>query len=207
MVVNAVYYLAAYPALVDMLREDVQTAISETNGQFTHISLASMKKLDSFLKEVTRYHAITASVFQRKVLKRFTLSNGQEIPKGEQLEIAAVGVNFDETIHENPETFDALRYYKLRQATSVGLTETKVKEPTHNQFVSVGRSSLTFGYGRFACPGRFLAANEIKMIIADLILHFQIKNSGQIDGRYPNLKIGTLVGTPYSQQYPLIDYS
>jgi cytochrome P450 len=60
----------------------------------------------------------------------------------------------------------------------------------HNQFVSVSPNSLTFGYGRHACPGRFFAANEIKMIVARAVLTWDVRNVGGLGGRYPNLEIG-----------------
>ena len=33
-------------------------------------------------------------------------------------------------------------------------------------------TSLHFGHGKYSCPGRFFAANEIKMILAHLLLNF-----------------------------------
>jgi cytochrome P450 len=49
---------------------------------------------------------------------------------------------------------------------------------------------LAFGYGRHACPGRFFAANEIKMILARLVLDFDIKMPGDVTERYPQIAIG-----------------
>lgn len=71
---------------------------------------------------------------------------------------------------------------------------TKAAEVVANsQFVSVGSSSLTFGYGRHACPGRFFAVNEIKMIMATALLHYDMKNVAGQTGRYKNRQIGAQV--------------
>lgn len=34
---------------------------------------------------------------------------------------------------------------------------------------------MTFGHGRFACPGRFFASNESKVVLAELLLTYDIK--------------------------------
>lgn len=137
--------------------------------------------------------------FERKVLKPFTFSNGQTIPAGVIIQVPSGGVNFDDTIFEDPETFDAMRYYNLRQAKDAAESGVRAAEVVANsQFVSVGTSSLTFGYGRHACPGRFFAANEIKMVIATMLLHYDMK---MVDGqteRHKNLSFGAQVRTSYS---------
>ncbi|KAB8264189.1 hypothetical protein BDV32DRAFT_118232 [Aspergillus pseudonomiae] len=34
--------------------------------------------------------------------------------------------------------------------------------------------NLAFGHGKFACPGRFYAVNEMKMILACMLICFEI---------------------------------
>ena len=132
---------------------------------------------------------LTAS-FQRKVLKSFTLSNGQVIPAGLIIEIPAVAFNSDPSIFPKAVEFDPLRFYKLRtQAKDEG----SVEKAANNQFVSVNQSSLTFGYGRHACPGRFFAANEIKVILTHAILRYDVKLVDSETKRYPNMEFAHMV--------------
>ncbi|CAG9942697.1 unnamed protein product [Clonostachys rosea f. rosea IK726] len=188
---NSLYTLAAMPEIAPMLREDVQQALAASDGVFTSLAMQNMKKLDSFLREVLRYYPISTTSFQRKVLKPFTLSNGTTIPAGIIIEIPAAGVSGDPSIFPDPEVFDALRFYKLRQSKSKAESGAKAAETVANsQFVSVSASSLTFGYGKHACPGRFFAANEIKMILATILLHYDIKLPDGVTERYPNLEMG-----------------
>jgi cytochrome P450 len=132
---------------------------------------------------------LTAS-FQRKVLKPFTLSNGQVIPAGLTIEIPAVAVNSDSYIFPHADEFDPLRFYRLRTQAK---DERSVEKAANNQFVSVNQSSLTFGYGRHACPGRFFAANEIKMILAHALLRYDVKLVGSETKRYPNMEFAHMV--------------
>ncbi|KAF4813289.1 Cytochrome P450 monooxygenase ATR2 [Colletotrichum tropicale] len=191
---NAFYTLAAMPELIPILREDVQQALAESNGVFTSLAMQNMKKLDSFLKETMRFYALGSTSFTRKVLKTFTLSNGQVIPKGSIIEIPMIGINNDDEYFPDHDKFDALRFYKLRQAKTEQETGTKQAEVVAlNQFVSVGGpTSLTFGFGRHACPGRFFAVNEIKMIMATTLANYDIKMVEGSTERYKNLDFGSV---------------
>lgn len=90
----------------------------------------------------------------------------------------AVGINNDPEVllsDTDPNTFDGLRYYKMRERMSKdGLSQSEVAGK--HQFVSVSTASLMFGYGRHACPGRFFAGNEIKLILVKLLQRFDIKS-------------------------------
>lgn len=124
------------------------------------------------------------------MLQPFTLSNGQFIPAGVTIEVPTVAVNADSNVFEDAEKFDALRFYRVRQqAKETGSAEGAAL----NQFVSVSQSSLTFGYGRHACPGRFFAANELKMVMANALLKYDIKNADGRKERYPNIEFGHMV--------------
>ncbi|KAK2016757.1 cytochrome P450 [Colletotrichum eremochloae] len=191
---NTLYTLAAMPEFVPVLREDVQQALAGANGVFTSSAMQNMKKLDSFIKECMRYHTMGFSSFQRKVLKTFALSNGQVIPAGCIIEVPAIGIYNDNEFFPDADKFDPLRFYKMRQSKTEQTTGSKQAEVVANaQFVSVSQTSLTFGYGRHACPGRFFAVNEIKMILATLLLNYDVKNVEGVKERYPNFVSGAMV--------------
>lgn len=182
---NAFYDLAVMPELAAELREEARVALAENNGVFTSNALQSMKKMDSFLKETLRLHPATMASFQRKVLQTFTLSSGQVIPAGVTIEIPAVAINSDPEVFPNADRMDALRFYRLRQDAK---ERGSVEAAALNQFVSVSQNSLTFGFGRHACPGRFFAANEIKMILANCLILYEFKNVEGSAKRYPNIE-------------------
>lgn len=80
--------------------------------------------------------------------------------------------------------FDGLRYYKkgLEQADGESAKESAGK----HQFVSISKKSLMFGYGKHACPGRFFAGNEIKLILVKLLENFDVRLEG--GERYKNIE-------------------
>ncbi|KKK25809.1 hypothetical protein AOCH_002420 [Aspergillus ochraceoroseus] len=166
-VTQCLYDLAAYPEYIPMLREEMEQAPRDPQGHFSKESLASMMKLDSFIKESQRISAPDLSTFQRAATADLTLSDGTFIPKGTKIECATSSIHMDPVHYENPNQFDGLRYYRARQVSG---------EENKHMYVSVGKHDLSFGYGRHACPGRFLGHVNIKLLMAEIILHYDIKN-------------------------------
>lgn len=196
--INAFYTLAAQPAnIIPQLRDEIRAILKEHKGEFTTPALQKMEKLDSFLREVMRVYPMSLSTFQRKVHRPFTLSNGQRIPAGVIIEIPAHSIVHDPERFERPEEFDAFRHYRARHGDGE-----KKKAPgagaaggaaAHEQMVSTSLNNLPFGYGRQACPGRFFAANEIKMIVARAILDYEIQLADGATERYPNIEYNEAV--------------
>ncbi|KAH7353186.1 hypothetical protein BKA66DRAFT_383102, partial [Pyrenochaeta sp. MPI-SDFR-AT-0127] len=51
-----------------------------------------------------------------------------------------------------------------------------------------------FGYGHHTCPGRFLAANKVKMIIARLSLDYDLKMpDNEMQERYQQIEFGPFI--------------
>ncbi|EXJ93891.1 hypothetical protein A1O1_02284 [Capronia coronata CBS 617.96] len=48
-------------------------------------------------------------------------------------------------------------------------------DQAHLQFIATSPTYLGFGHGRHACPGRFFAANELKLLIAYLVMRYDIQ--------------------------------
>ncbi|KAJ4416761.1 hypothetical protein N0V82_006572 [Gnomoniopsis sp. IMI 355080] len=184
---NAFYCLAVMPEVRAELREEVRTVLKEY-GTFTTAALQKMKKLDSFMREVMRVYPLSWGTFQRKVHKDVVLSNGQVLPAGCVIEVASYNSAHDPELVSNPKEFDPYRSYRQREQQELqGMQHAAAAAA--NQMVSVSTTSLTFGYGRHSCPGRFFAANEIKMIIGRAVLDYEFKNVDGSMERYPNLLI------------------
>lgn len=117
-------------------------------------------------------------------LRPLTLKNGLHIPKATKMEIATAAIHSDETHFYDAQTFDGLRFYKMRQRYA--------DEESKHQYISTGKSDLAWGYGRHACPGRFLADIEIKLVLTEFLMRFEVKNPvGQ--PRHANIEFETSV--------------
>lgn len=88
------------------------------------------------------------------------------IPANTTIGIPTQAISMDPKIYDNPTKFDGFRFEKLRQ---------NPEQSGKAQYAASNHSSMSFGYGRHACPGRFFAANEIKAIMAYLLQNYDMK--------------------------------
>lgn len=114
-----------------------------------------------------------------------TLSNGLRIPKGARIVLPTAAINMDQQFFTDPETFDGLRYYRLRTATE--------EARNTNQMVTVGKKDLTWGYGRHACPGRYIAEVVMKLLVIEFLMRYEIGLPDDVTERPKNIEFEGLV--------------
>lgn len=159
--------LAAHPEYLDPLRAEIKQVISEEpDGVLSKTAMPKLKKLDSFMKESQRMNPFSSTGFSRKILKSTHLHDGTIFPPGITVTVPVSQISMDPSIYADPETFDGFRFAKLRE---------KKGDESKWQYVSTNKDSLNWGHGVHACPGRFFASNEIKVILCHLILNYDIK--------------------------------
>ena len=111
----------------------------------------------------------SSDLMDRIAMKDFTFSDGTTVPAGATV-TAMLNNQTSEEFYENPTEFDGFRFVKMReQAIASGRPEKKF------DIISTGIESLPFGHGRHACPGRYFAAAELKMMLAHLVVGYDIR--------------------------------
>ncbi|KAF3068388.1 Ent-kaurene oxidase [Daldinia childiae] len=183
------YDLVVRPHIIDELREEIKTVLARHDGVTTSHALFEMKLLDSVMKESQRMNPANLVRFTRYVQKPVTLSDGTHLPAGYLIEAPHALAVMDPELYHNPEEFDAHRFLNLRNGTTEDTLGYKNKE--QYQFVTVTKDFMHFGYGRHSCPGRFFAANEIKLILARILLEYDLKMPEGLTERYANINMGT----------------
>ncbi|KAL1741423.1 cytochrome P450, partial [Schizophyllum fasciatum] len=164
---HSLFWLAAQPEHIGPLRAEVEYVVSRQG--WTKAGLQAMHKIDSFLREVGRTTDAGCFVLNRKVTKPggYTFSDGTTVPQGTHVAAALHPSHLDPAVYADPHVFDGFRYSRLRE-----------KEPTKYRLVSTDYNYLQFGYGQHACPGRFFAANELKAMLAHVVLHYDVQLEG-----------------------------
>ncbi|KAF9344275.1 hypothetical protein BGX26_004582 [Mortierella sp. AD094] len=176
---NLCYYLAAYPEYMQPLwdeqeevldqitrereqtrqkqLEDSQVASREAftgteldpvkDRDFSASALKRMVKMDSFVREVFRFRAERLSLVHA-ARERVTFSNGMTISKGANVIVNIYSLHRATDLQgEDPSEFRPWRFVgKAKSATKASV------------------DYLPFGMGKHACPGRFLAIQEIKTV-------------------------------------------
>ncbi|KAI9441480.1 cytochrome P450 [Lactarius indigo] len=160
---KVLFHLLSNPAYVEPLRHEVETAVAEEG--WTKAGMDKMHKIDSFVRESQRVDNILSLV--RVALRPFTFSNGVTIPAGTLIAAPSAAVHMDGDIYPNPDEFDGFRFAKLREHNRVGVAGHKA--------TSASAEYLTFGYGRHACPGRFFAVNEVKALLAHILITYDVR--------------------------------
>jgi cytochrome P450 len=103
---------------------------------------------------------------RRVALSELELSDGTRIHKGGHLAVATERMR-DPAVYSDPERWDGYRFLNMRQ-------NTPGKEYAA-QLVSTGADHLGFGHGEHACPGRFFAANEVKIALVHILLMYDFR--------------------------------
>ena len=183
---NCVFDLASHPEIADELREEVARAIQ--NYGWTKQALDGLWKIDSFMTESQRLSPIasctwvvprfeifpvvlTTSLAQmtRAVTRDFAFSDGTVVPRGSWVLVPMYAMYTDDDYFPNAEEFDAFRFSRLREQAG---------QENRHQFVTTSTTHLNFGHGKHACPGRFFASQEIKLLLAHMLLNYDVKLAG-----------------------------
>ncbi|KAG0337816.1 hypothetical protein BG000_004914 [Podila horticola] len=169
---NLLYYLAAFPQYQDQLfaeqqevldgeqreREELRKKRLEAGEEIgedldpahdrdlTAAAIKKMVHMDSFVREVFRYRTERLTLTHR-ARKDVTLSNGMVIYKGNN---AIINMK---SAHQSPDQGEDVA--EFRPWRFVGKPKAATK---------AGNDFLPFGMGRHACPGRFLAIQELKTV-------------------------------------------
>lgn len=147
------------------LREEVETVLAASNGKWTKAAIAQMVRADSVCRETLRINSFGGRSIIRSVMTDgVKTEDGILLPKGSLVSCLSYSAQTDDTVFEDPFVFDPFRFSRIREA-----------DPAANvSLVSTGPTFLPFGHGRHACPGRFLLDFELKMIIAHLVMNYDL---------------------------------
>ncbi|GJJ70493.1 hypothetical protein EMPS_02842 [Entomortierella parvispora] len=169
---NLMFYLAAYPQYIETLYEEQKEVLDQIQkerealrqellakgeaigddldpNEDRFLSAAAIKRMvhmDSFVREVFRCRAECLTLGHR-ARKDVTLSNGMVISKG----VTAI-INM-KSAHQSPNQGEDVT--EFRPWRFVGKPKAATK---------AAADFLPFGMGKHACPGRFLAIQELKTI-------------------------------------------
>ncbi|KAK4174301.1 cytochrome P450 [Triangularia setosa] len=157
---DCLFDLAEHPEYVEPLRQELRQTLAESRGQWERGTASKLLKMDSFMKESLRTNAPSPFSQKRIVKEELTLSDGAKLPSG-----AYICMIDQSAIGRGPDKFDGFRYAGLRQDPGF---------MTKYQYTSTDRDHLTFGHGRLACPGRFVASLEMKMVLAAMLERYEI---------------------------------
>lgn len=166
--IHILYDICAQPDFMEELRAE---ALQEIGAHgWSNATLLRLRKMESFLKESGRMNSAGVVSFQRLVLAPIRLSSGFVIPAGTHICAASDARSRDPALYGSPAEFRPLRFYKPPLDGN-----SNVETDAANLFSSVAAGDSWFGAGRQACPGRWYASAQIKLVLCLLLIEYDFK--------------------------------
>lgn len=170
-VVETMADLVAHPELLEEVREEIQAQHRDCCGVWDQAAFDRLDKLESAMKESSRLAPSAMLLYGRVVGEDYTLADGLRLRRGQTIAVGAHLKSTDPQVFENPSTYNGRRFY-----------DADLESHRAQPFRSVDSLTLTWGSGRWACPGRFFANMTAKIILVKLIDEYDFKFE---DGRRP----------------------
>lgn len=149
MLISTIMCLAQYPDVLAIARSEQ----AQFSGDLDFEQMRQMPYLSQILKEVERLYPPVAGGF-RGVVKPFEFQ-GYQVPAGWKVLYQMKAAHQDSDIYNNPDQFDPDRF-----------------SPERNENKQVDFSLVGFGGGQRICLGLAFAQLEMKIVMAQLIRHF-----------------------------------
>lgn len=166
-------------SLLKMLQAEIEQVMAEDGGQWNKTSVQRMVKTDSVLRESMRYSTFMTGALQRAVVAKegITTPDGLHIKQGNWVEVPAWPRHLDSSAYPDANTFTPLRFVDTSTKENGNGTASNSKAKAGGGLSSVDTSPdfLTFSHGRHACPGRFFAANELKLALAYVAMYYEVE--------------------------------
>ncbi|OTB02044.1 hypothetical protein M426DRAFT_63005 [Hypoxylon sp. CI-4A] len=172
-ITNILFDLCAHPEWFLVLREEIDHVTQELGNLGaredvdTKLWLSRLEKLDSFIVESQRLNPVMLVHPQRVATVPLTLEDGTHILARTHVGWAHYYYVMDPLVTPNPETFDPLRSFRKRYSSP--------EEMNKHVAGQTDPDRLSFGYGKQACPGRYFAMGEIKIMLVRLLSEYDFE--------------------------------
>lgn len=164
--------LSSKPEYMDELRDEISSVLAEHGGQWSKKALVQMEKLDSIIRESLRLNMASTFGVPRLVVGKngFTTLSGLHIPRGNLVAVPGKNIARDDAFYPDASTYQPFRFAEKRKDQSVGYVKrAREAAPTTTP------EFLPFGHGKHACPGRFFATSEMKLIMAYMVMNYDME--------------------------------
>lgn len=199
----------SHPSYVQQILDE----LSSLGPSLDRRALQKMHLMDACLRESSRLASIIGLGANAQVVAENGLvaPDGTKCPKGSLVAAPSWAIHNDESLYPDPLVFRPERHLTppftdvpsdppSEKTPSVSIpaaetTTTKTKaylDRANLAFTSTSATYLAFGHGRHACPGRFFAAQELKLLLAYILRKYdvELEDKGEDGGRVRNVWMG-----------------
>ncbi|KAI1775359.1 cytochrome P450 [Hypoxylon cercidicola] len=162
----AIQDLCLHPEYVAPLRDEAEKQYADFERTAEGLPL-----LDSFIKESARLTPVESMSTRRFATQPFAFADGTRVEVGDWACTPVRAIMQSEALYPSAQQFSGFRF-----VSPAYLEEAQVPagpaQPSPSKLVEVGNAWHVWGTGRMACPGRYYAAAVMKVIVAQVVLHY-----------------------------------
>lgn len=179
-VANAIFDLFSAPACSDItsaIRSELHQVAGDVQEDYwTKEAVSQLHLLDSTLREFMRLSDFGSLAFPRRVAAQDGIDvSGVHVPKGAWMQIPMHNIHIDEDNYTDPTQFCPFRFAGHHAPDSDAVGKNQSNEQPQKTVVTLDDTFLTFGYGRFGCPGRTFGAHLMKVMLAYMLEHYDVE--------------------------------
>ncbi|PGH19456.1 hypothetical protein AJ80_03957 [Polytolypa hystricis UAMH7299] len=162
--------------LYELLHLEAASIFKSEADWMSPSSMKEMINTDSAIRESLRKNTLQSRGLLKQVMPKdgIMLPDGAHVPHGMWLGVPAQAMQNDDEFYPNADGYDPLRFARLKADA-----EAECKDgPSSGKHLDAAHPSdkyLSFSYGRSSCPGRWFAVRLLKLIIAYIAVHYDIK--------------------------------
>ncbi|KAL5375433.1 hypothetical protein DPSP01_011240 [Paraphaeosphaeria sporulosa] len=180
------FYLSHYPNCLSRLEQEIRSTFSSVDDIRIGAQLASCHYLLGCVEETLRLTPPVGSTLMREVLPGGLSVDGKWFPRGMDIAVPHYALHHDERYFPDPFTFKPERWLSqttgCSDAIDVGVAPDLEPEPADSvREKSASPGSLAasafvaFGVGRTSCIGKYLAYQEVLLVIARTLWLFDMR--------------------------------
>lgn len=169
LILHTLHQTLTTPEYLPELRQEISQCLKE-HGGWTEQALLHMHFLESYIREMLRMCPPSVLTGQRTILARILpFDNQLALPAGSRISFPALQIQNDPDNYDDPTRFDPHRFMTSKTDQDCEtLSASRINE-----------KYLAFGYGKQACPGRFIAVRQVKLVFAKLFHGYDMRWAGK----------------------------
>ncbi|KAA8564223.1 hypothetical protein EYC84_011169 [Monilinia fructicola] len=171
-----IFYLLHYPGVFEVLSREIRQGWKEVEQIRIGKQLNDLKYLTACIDEALRLSPPVPGNVPREVMKDGTVIDGHHVPSGVSVGVSAYSLHHEEKYFDRPFLYEPERWLKD------GVENDGELEDATNSRAILQPSFIPFGFGRTSCIGKYLAYQEMKVVLARLIWTFDMKLSSSRKG-------------------------
>ncbi|TRX92552.1 hypothetical protein FHL15_006479 [Xylaria flabelliformis] len=172
---NTIFDLAASPECVESLEAMHDEVVCEIGAAdnpkgWSKKAVGGMRHIDSALRESMRLNGFLERGVMKMVVapEGVTLPDGSHIPYGTKVGVSGYSIHHDEGNYPDAGRYNAFRFVRGQEPASG-------EEKRPRGLINTSEKFMGFSHGSHACPGRFFAANQLKIALGHIALLYEIE--------------------------------